>query len=733
MSKVKKTLAIVLALCVAFSCTAVLAADQTATYTSPTGAYKAQKFSHPDAGVGEIDGIIEYDSGENDRGQNYSWSAVGYGDYMYVGTCYAAIATTINIMAKQSGMDPDVFKAGIDALFNGTLYMGDKENNPTDVQRSILVRVNVRTGEVKMIAEPKAIGGYRAATIFNGKLYFAAAATPPYLLEIDPENNDSTKIVYTSEKPSNPFVSVSIRGLTSVNGMLVASMIGNNGTYIVASDNPSAGQEAFETIGTQEDLLDYPAYMYNDSIFGGAIWDMVGFQDKLYFTVVTGKAGNKQAFAMFCGEQDETTGKWSYRLIAGDEADGARYPFGLGADRSGAANLVVHDGYLYIGGYNDPMIALPGVLQMNFEELYKDLDSPVCLWRMDAKENIELVAGEANEFFPEVKGNLGAGLGSNLNQYVWRMESYHDKLYVGTFDIGSLAYPLMQVANGDILKRTPEEWKTQFEYIIKLLELLKNDDSSAARNAGGISTMSATLKSMTGLLDRGGIDDLASTEAFYSLLKKAVSLYESLRKYLPDSITEKLDGIFNQETVDNFYYFIGVCKYLSKGERGFDLLVSGDGLNFDVITRNGFGDSYNHGCRVFAITDAGLCIGTANPFYGTQLWRLEDLTEDPQEPSEDEPTQNPPQADTSAPDTPSTPDGSDDTTKSDNVSQEPGTSSGQDTERQQQAGQDEEPSNSSDTTPDIPDTSEGMTGIALAATAVMAGGVLLLLHRKKMK
>lgn len=132
----------------------------------------------------------------------------------------------------------------------------------------------------------------------------------------------------------------------------------------------------------------------------------------------------------------------------GDEADGARYPFGLGADRSGAANLIVHDGYLYIGGYNDPMIALPGVLQMDFEELYKDLDSPVCLWRMDANENIDLVAGEANQLFPEVKGNLGAGLGSNLNQYVWRMESYNGKLYVGTFDIGSLAYPLMQVTNG---------------------------------------------------------------------------------------------------------------------------------------------------------------------------------------------------------------------------------------------------------------------------------------------
>lgn len=150
------------------------------------------------------------------------------------------------------------------------------------------------------------------------------------------------------------------------------------------------------------------------------------------------------------------------------------------------------------------------------------------------------------------------------------VESYNGKLYVGTFDIGSLAYPLMQVTNGDILKRSPEEWKTQFEYIIKLLELLKSSGSLAARSATGISSMSATLTSMTSLLNQGGIEDLASTEAFYSLLKKVVSLYENLRKYLPDSITEKLDGIFNQDTVDNFYYFIGVCKYLSKGERGFD-------------------------------------------------------------------------------------------------------------------------------------------------------------------
>lgn len=308
-----------------------------------------------------------------------------------------------------------------------------------------------------------------------------------------------------------------------------------------------------------------------------------------------------------------------------------------------------------------------------------------------------------------------------------------DHLVVGTFDIGSLAYPLMQVTNGDILKRSPEEWKTQFEYIIKLLELLKSSGSLAARSATGISSMSATLTSMTSLLNQGGIEDLASTEAFYSLLKKVVSLYENLRKYLPDSITEKLDGIFNQDTVDNFYYFIGVCKYLSKGERGFDLLVSGDGINFDAITRNGFGDPYNHGCRVFAITDAGLCLGTANPFYGTQLWRLEDLAEDSQNPAGDETEQAPSQPEAANPNAPDSSDQTQADTEQADATQKPDLAGQQDETEQGTQPEQNEGTGASADEPDIPATSESTAGIALALTAVMAGGVLVLLHRRKAK
>ncbi len=385
------------------------------------------------------------------------------------------------------------------------MYTGDEGQDCTP-NRSVLVKINVKTQETSIVVGELQIGGYRAAIEFHDKLYFVAAAAQPYLLEVDPKT-DQTRIVCYSEKP---FVSVGIRGLAVYHDQLIATMIGDDGAYLVASKNPSLGQESFQVVGTQQDFLDYPAYYYNDSIFGGSIWDLVDYNDKLYISVVTGKAGNKQAFALFSGAEDEQ-GNWNYELIAGDPDDGARYPFGLGSNRSGAANLAVYDGYLYIGGYNDPMIALPSVLNMDFENIYKDLSSPVCLWCLDQNENIEMVAGDANEVFPNGPiGNMSAGFGSNMNQYVWRMQEYDGKFYLGTFDISSLAYPLMQFTNGDVLKMTDEEWESQINYIFTLIEILQNsqtptDIQAAVANntvVDSLTMMTQRMTEMSGMLDQ---------------------------------------------------------------------------------------------------------------------------------------------------------------------------------------------------------------------------------------
>ncbi len=686
--------------------------------------YTATKISHPNAALGENDGIVNADSsgtattgdGDADRGQSYSWSSVGYGDWMYVGTCYSAMGSTLKHMASNMGTTYKVLKAALDVAFNGELYLDSGEN------RSLLLKINTKTGEVKIVVDPIQqstgasynVNGYRAAIEFHDKLYFAAAATVrPYLLEVDP-TTDETKIVYQTSGVA-PGISVGIRGLAVLNDQLIASMIGPDGAYIVSSSDPSAGADSFKTIATQEDLLNYPAYHYTDNIFGGAIWDMVGFNGKLYITVVTGTSDNKQSFALFRGEEN-ADGDWKYTLLVGNPNDGARYEYGFGADRSGAANLVVYNDHLYIGGYNDPMVALPDALDFKFENLYKDLSSPVNLWRMDADENFELVAGESdNKYFGEPVGTIdgetmraGLGAGSDmsrhLNQYVWRMQAYDGKMYAGTFDISDLSYPLTQFTNGDVLKRTPEQWKKQLEYIKTFLELLQEDQGGSSTTAESSDSLEATkpedgnaedgvaaqtlddnakavvdndetattdeqsaaddvaangkasdviadLTKMRELLNNMGNDleskqtdvdvDEASAQTddytiddrvqFQRWLYELLSLYNSNKQYLPESITQELDKWLTQDNVDNFTDFVGVCKYLhyaTADTRGCDLVVTSDGLNFQTITRNGFGDNNNHGLRVFAVTNSGLSVGTANPYHGTQIWMLNDGTGD---------------------------------------------------------------------------------------------------------
>ena len=621
----KRIISMILAVVMVLSVAVGVSAQSTNPVYNCENGYTATKISLPESGVGEVDGLV------GDRSQNYAWSSVGYGDYVYVGTSFGVVYTALKVIANAKGMDFAQLKLIIDCLYNGKLYTGD-EGEVNTPPRSLIAKINTKTYETEIIEVYSGVVGFRAATKLNDKLYFAAA-TPnqPYILEVDPENGDATNIVCYSEKTTDPSVSTGIRGLTTYRDMLVATLITDNGAYMVASNNPSAGQDAFEVVCTQEDLLDYPAYHYMDSIFGGSIWDIVEYNDKLYMSVVTGKNGSKQPFALFSAEVDEN-GEWTFDLIIGSEADGAEYPFGLGSPRSGAANLAVHDGYLYIGGFNDPMIALPSILKFNFEDLYKDLSSPVCLWRLDENNNIEMVAGEANEVFPEGPiGNMGAGFGSNMNQYVWRMISYNGKLYLGTFDVTGLVRPLAQFANGDIFKMTKEEWDSQLDYIKQVIDnlgLIPESDKDIASTGASVdlATISdniATLEELSENFEESDVT-LEYRQQFYDALLEVKEQYLKVRDYLSAEAKAKIDAFLADEKIKNFGYFVGSLYYMSKSEEGYDLFVSNDGVNFDVLTRDGMGDPYNYGSRVFAITDNGLCIGTANPFYGAQVWLLEE-------------------------------------------------------------------------------------------------------------
>ena len=507
---------------------------QKVTYTA--GNYTFEKISHPTKGTMSADGIVDYigngavdvitDSSDpnynaGDRGQNYSWSAVAYGDWMYVGTCYSAMGNTLTLMQNILGdkFDKDVMEAGLKAMFNGTFYYGHEDGADSG---GILVKVNTKTGEIKLLMSNSLNGMaplFRNAIAYNGKLYFCGSVHVdgrsglPSVYEIDP-TDDSYKAVYVGLSSMQDYgaaykkgISTGIRGMCVYNGKLVISNVfadattGKSGATILASSNPSEG---FTVIASQSDLFDYPAYTYRDSIYGGSVWDMVEYNGHLYVSICTGTEENApddntmQSFAIVRGDENaDGTFTW-IPLIGDQERDGARYTFGIDPERtrSGAANLIVYKDHLYIGEYNDEQIAMERILFNKTGEgsdgslggvdcsfVNANLEQSVNLYRMDKDENIELLVGDATTMFPNggISG-IGSGFGHNENQYIWRMEVYDGKLYIGTFDTSSLLEPIGQFSNGDIIGMTPEQWATQLQYIKELLELLyeKNNTNPVA-------------------------------------------------------------------------------------------------------------------------------------------------------------------------------------------------------------------------------------------------------------
>jgi len=75
----------------------------------------------------------------------------------------------------------------------------------------------------------------------------------------------------------------------------------------------------------------------------------------------------------------------------------------------------------------------------------------------------------------------------------------------------------------------------------------------------------------------------------------------------------------------------GVANFV-RVRGGFELWRTADGENWLPVTRDGFGNRFNYGCRTITATPHGLFVGTANPF-GPRVavqdrksgeWRYED-------------------------------------------------------------------------------------------------------------
>lgn len=103
----------------------------------------------------------------------------------------------------------------------------------------------------------------------------------------------------------------------------------------------------------------------------------------------------------------------------------------------------------------------------------------------------------------------------------------------------------------------------------------------------------------------------ALADDIVALLKAAL---ESI-KQMSQELYDRIDG----EGIEMYLY---INDMVMNDDWGFDLYRTSDGVDFEVITTNGFNDKYNYGCPAFLATDEGMYIGTCNPFYGGQLYLL---------------------------------------------------------------------------------------------------------------
>ncbi len=139
------------------------------TYNAGNG-YSFEKLSHPTVGTSQPDGIVDYQgngavavpgadgntaNNEGDRGQSYTWAAASYGDWLYVGTCYAAMGNTLTLMDSTLGdsFDAETMRLTLEAMFNGTFFYGQQKEDGTADKDSggILVKINTKTGETKLL------------------------------------------------------------------------------------------------------------------------------------------------------------------------------------------------------------------------------------------------------------------------------------------------------------------------------------------------------------------------------------------------------------------------------------------------------------------------------------------------------------------------------------------------------------------------------------------------------
>ena len=275
-----------------------------------------------------------------------------------------------------------------------------------------------------------------------------------------------------------------------------------------------------------------------------------------------------------------------------------------------------------------------------------------------------------------------SGINYSSNHYIWRMAEYNGKLFLGTFDSSSLYDYLIPKNIPDYIDSFEGILIILLNFLslinviksedIKTILQLFNDyeyfDDKYINNYDALSLSYTSLhfneikpsdyieKVMKNIDLNYNLNILNSLNALAKKIPTSISsdndkyleaIYLYLSSQLGKSTIENIkntiyklsnnkkqlklllfkikDLVTSQEFLTQLYYMKSIRKMIDTSIKGADLYVSEDGIHFRKININGFNDKYNYGLRTFVSSTDGLYIGTANPFYGGQLWKLNEI------------------------------------------------------------------------------------------------------------
>lgn len=307
----------------------------------------------------------------------------------------------------------------------------------------------------------------------------------------------------------------------------------------------------------------------------------------------------------------------------------------------------------------------PSLAQI-FAPIYEVLSHPQHVWVMDESENITAV-DSANEL-----------LDGTTNDYVWRFVEHNGKLYAGTFDSATayiyfldysmdritslleerrddLPEPVQMLLDGDLADRIDELMDNLIDEAVdaseELADLLREIQAAAVNAsdtaedfmAGEVSV--EDLASDIVVLEEAReamieneeeieiISVTTSEEPAYALAGEEVVIDpESTSEepaYAEGDEEEESDADEAGDLIDFLLDFFDGIEYWAQArelaknaEQGFDILVTEDGETWEKVVGDGLQDPYNYGARTFTRLNDELYVGTANPYYGAQLWKV---------------------------------------------------------------------------------------------------------------